>query len=143
LVQQLSLSIVWPGLLVLLALALIAYALLRLSLRSVTAGLGDLAREANRIAGGVLVAHLSERGADEVGRVRQAFESMHKRLKQRQDENLRLLSVSQQVAGSLEVRSQIDPILEAALAVGATSARLVFGGTPNVDSEIVGFGRGE
>ena len=143
LAQQLALSIVWPVLLVLMVLALIAYGLLRLSLRSVTGGLGDLAREAHRIAGGDLDAPLSVRGADEVGRLGQAFESMRKRLKQRQDENQRLLSVSQQVAGSLEMRSQIDPILEAALAGGATSARLVFGAAADVESDLVGFGRGE
>jgi two-component system NtrC family sensor kinase len=143
LAQQLALSIVWPVLLVLLVLALIAYGLLRLSLRSVTGGLGDLAREAHRIAGGDLDAPLSVRGADEVGQLGQAFESMRKRLKQRQDENQRLLSVSQQVAGSLEMRSQIDPILEAALAGGASSARMVFGSASDVDSDLVGFGRGE
>ncbi len=143
LAQQLALSIVWPVLLVLLLLALVAYGLLRLSLRSVTGGLGDLAREAHRIAAGDLDAPLSVRGADEVARLGQAFESMRQRLKQRQDENQRLLNVSQQIAGSLEMRSQIDPILEAALAGGATSARLVFGGAADLESDLVGFGRGE
>lgn len=144
--QQLALDIVLPMLLLLSVLAALAYTLLRLSLRGVTASLHELVSEARRIAAGDLEAPLSVRSADEVGRLAQAFEEMRQRLRGRMEENQRLLTVSQGVAASLEVRSHIDPILDAALASGAQSARLVFGaaGLPDFEAVgVVGFGRGE
>lgn len=144
--QQLALNIVLPMLLVFLAMAVLAYALLRVSLRTVTGSLQDLVSETRRIAAGDLDAPLSVRSADEVGRLGQAFEEMRQRLKGRMEENQRLLTVSQGVASSLEVRSHIDPILDAALASGAQSARLVFGAAGLAGFEgagVIGFGRGE
>jgi PAS domain S-box-containing protein len=138
--QQLAFDIALPLLALLLLLAVAAYALLRLSLRSVTASVQDLMAETQRIASGDLKAPLTAKGADEIGRLSAAFESMRQTLQARGEEGQRLLAVSQGVASSLDVRSHIDPILEAALANGASTARLVFNAGAN--GRHVGFGRG-
>jgi two-component system NtrC family sensor kinase len=136
--QQLSLEIALPLLSVLIVLAGLAFLLLRTSLRTVTSSLQQLVGETRRIAAGDLSAPLPVRGADEVGRLRAAFESMRQNLQARVEENQRLLTVSQGVGTNLDAGAHIDPILEAALASGASSARLVFNG----DGNPVGFGKG-
>lgn len=139
--QQLALSIALPILGVLLLAALAAYGLLRASLRNVSRTLQDLAAETQRIASGDLKAPLSVKGSDEVGRLGSAFETMRKAVLTRSEETQRLLALSQGLSSSLEVRSHIEPILEAALAGGASVARLVFlsenGGSG------VSFGKGD
>jgi two-component system phosphate regulon sensor histidine kinase PhoR len=145
LVQQNALDIALPVLGLLLLLAFLAYFLLRASLGTVTASLQELVLESQRIAAGDLEAPLELRGADEVGRLGRAFELMRRTLKARLEDIQRLLSVSQGVASSLDVSSQIAPILEAALASGAKVARLVFyeRGSPEFEGkESVGFGAG-
>jgi two-component system NtrC family sensor kinase len=139
--QQLALDIALPILAVLLVLALAAYALLRLSLRSVTSSLQALATETQRIAAGDLRAPLSVKGADEVGRLGSAFETMRRAVLTRTEETQRLLALSQGLSSSLEVRSHIEPILDAALAGGASVARLVF--SSESGGSAVGFGKGE
>jgi signal transduction histidine kinase len=138
--QQLALNIALPILAVLLLLAILAYAIFRLTLRSVTGSLQGLAVEAQRIASGDLKAPLSVNGADEIGRLGAAFETMRGKLSTRVEDTQRLLALSQGLSSSLEVRSHIDPILDAALASGASVARLVFASESNGGA--VGFGKG-
>ncbi|MEX1070995.1 MAG: ATP-binding protein [Anaerolineales bacterium] len=140
--QQLALGTALPLLAVLVLLAIIAYALFRLSLRSVTASLNELVTETRRIASGDLKAALSAKGSDEIGRLSEAFDRMRQTLRVRSEENQRLLSVSQGIASSLDVSAHIDPILDAALASGASSARLVFSANGE-SSTLTGFGKGK
>ncbi len=135
--QQFAIELVLPIVLILILLAVVAYFLLRLSLRSVTAPLQELMAETNRIAAGDLQAPVSVSGEDEVGRLAVAFEKMRQTLKARVEEIQRLLSVSQGITSSPDAGAHVDPILNAALAGGASSARLVFTG----DSGKQGAGR--
>lgn len=123
--RQVALDIAVPLLGLLAVLALIAFAVLRLGLRVVTVSLQRLAEESGRIARGHLDSPLPVRGADEVGRLGLAFEQMRVSLKSRLDEMNRLLFVSQGVASSLDMEAAVEPILEAAMTTGASSARLV------------------
>lgn len=141
LTQQLALTIALPMLAVLFVLAIVAYLLLRTSLRAVTESLQDLVADTRRIAAGDLKAPLAAKSADEVGRLAAAFEKMRQILQARMEEVQRLLTVSQGVSSTLDIRSQIDPILDAALAGGATAARLVFRGEGR--QKPASFGRGE
>ncbi len=140
--QALALELALPILLVLVLLAALAYLLLRVSLRAITSPLQELIGETRRIAAGDLKAPLSVKGADEVGRLATAFEGMRQALQARVGETQRLLSVSQGLTSSLDVSAHIEPILEAALAGGAVSARLVFSADAD-GKDLVGFGRGE
>jgi PAS domain S-box-containing protein len=145
LVQQNALDIALPVLGLLLLLGLLAFLLLRASLGTVTTSLQKLVVESQRIAAGDLEAPLAMGGSDEVGRLGQAFEQMRRMLKARLEDIQRLLSVSKGLASSLDVTSQINPILEAALASGASMARLVFSasGSPEFEGkELAGFGVG-
>ncbi|HLD94580.1 MAG TPA: ATP-binding protein [Anaerolineales bacterium] len=141
LTQGLALSIALPMLGILIALAIAAFLVLRFSLRTVTNSLQELVADTQRIAAGDLKAPLATKSVDEVGRLGAAFEKMRQTLQARMEEVQRLLVVSQGISSTLDVRSQIDPILDAALASGATSARLVFRGEGRQKPAI--FGRGE
>jgi two-component system phosphate regulon sensor histidine kinase PhoR len=141
LTQQLALNIALPMLAVLFVLAVVAYLLLRFSLRSVTSSLQDLVVDTKRIAAGDLKVPLNVRSGDELGRLGSAFEQMRKTLQARMEEIQRLLTVSQGVSSTLDISSQIEPILEAALASGASSARLLFRGDGK--GKPASFGRGE
>ncbi|MEX2143435.1 MAG: ATP-binding protein, partial [Anaerolineales bacterium] len=139
--QALALELALPILLVLLVLAVVAYLLLRFSLRAISSPLHDLIGEAHRIASGDLKAPVSVKGADEVSQLAAAFEGMRQALQARVGETQRLLTVSQGLTSSLDVGAHIDPILDAALAGGAVSARLVFNADDS-GNNLVGFGRG-
>jgi PAS domain S-box-containing protein len=123
--QQWALNIAAPLSLLLLALAVIALLVLRLSLRAVAASLQNLAGEATRIAQGQLDHPLPAEGVDEVGLLRRAFEQMRVRLRARLDELAQLLIVSQGVASSLEMQDASQPVLQAVLATGASAVRVV------------------
>jgi len=133
--QELAIQIATPLLAMIALLSLSALIILRFGLRMVTASLNTLAQEAGRIAQGKLDQPLAVDGVDEVGQLRRAFEQMRVSLKGRLDELNRLLLVSQGVASSLEVSEAIQPVLEAALASGASSARVVLAPsiTPDLD----------
>ncbi|MCL4258288.1 MAG: HAMP domain-containing protein [Anaerolineales bacterium] len=139
--QQLALSVALPILGVLLLVALVAFALLRRSLQNVSASLHTLAAETQRIAAGDLRAPLSVTGSDELGRLGSAFEVMRRAVLARTEETQRLLALSHGLSSSLEVRSHIEPLLEAALASGASLARLVFLGENGGSG--LSFGKGE
>jgi signal transduction histidine kinase/HAMP domain-containing protein len=123
--QQLALSIAAPMLVMILIASTAAAAVLLLGLRFITHSLENLAREADRIAGGQLNHPLISVSEDEVGRLSRSFEQMRLRLQTRMEELNRLLAVSQGVASSLEVSEAVKPVLDAALTTGAVSARLV------------------
>ncbi len=122
--QQLALNIAAPLAGVVLALALAAAVLLRLSLRSLTSSLQGLSIEAARIARGQLDQPLEPGGMDEVGQLGRAFEQMRLSMQTRLEELNQLLLVSQGVASTLDIEGAVQPILEAVLASGASSVRV-------------------
>jgi len=134
--QQLALDIATPLLAMIFILAVIALIILSLGLRMVTGSMQTLAWEAEKIAQGRLDHPLAAEGSDEVGQLRRAFEQMRVSLKARLDELNRLLLVSQGVASSLEVSEAVQPILEAAMATGASSARVVL--SPSIIPDLDG-----
>jgi signal transduction histidine kinase len=134
--QQIALNIAGPLLGMVILLAFFSVLLLRLGLRVVTASLQRLALQAGNIALGELDTPLQVTGEDEVGQLSRAFEQMRLSLKARLDELNRLLLVSQGVAASLDVKDAVQPVLEAALATGASSARVVL--TPEMVPELEG-----
>ncbi|MCS6993433.1 MAG: ATP-binding protein [Anaerolineales bacterium] len=129
--QQLALDIAAPLSGMIVALALIALVSLRLGLKAVTTSLQSLSSEAVRIAQGQLDHAMTVEGVDEVGQLRRAFEQMRISLQSRLEELNRLLLVSQGVASSLDLQDAIQPVMEAVLAIGANSVRVVM--TPQED----------
>lgn len=129
--QQIAIDIAAPLLGMIILLSGVAALLLRVSLRVITSSLKSLTLESERIAQGHLEHALSPGGVDEAGRLRNSFEKMRQSLKARLDELNRLLLVSQGVASNLEIKDALQPIVESALTVGASFARIV------LSSEIV------
>ena len=123
--QQLALEIALPLSLMIIGLAIFALITLRIGLRVVTRSLQNLASEANRIAEGQLDRPLQIEGEDEVGQLGRAFEQMRVSLQDRLEELNRLLVVSRGVASTLDMEEAFKPVLEAALAGGASSSRIV------------------
>ncbi|MCU0485207.1 MAG: HAMP domain-containing protein [Anaerolineales bacterium] len=134
LVEQSAMTIAAPLYLVVLLLTFVSVLLLRLGLRRITASLDDLASESNRIANGQLDHPMAKSGEDEVGQLRRSFEQMRASLKARLDELNLLLLVSQGVAASLDMEDAVQPVLESALKIGASSARVVL--TPEAMPQI-------
>ncbi|HKG55273.1 MAG TPA: ATP-binding protein, partial [Anaerolineales bacterium] len=123
--QQLSINIALPISLMIMLLGLIALISLRVNLRSVTGSLQSLATEATYLATGQLDRPLSVEGADEVSELRRAFEQMRVSLQARMQDLNRLLVASQGVASSLTLGDALRPVLEAVVANGASSARII------------------
>ncbi len=123
--QQVAIDIALPISLMIILLGLIALFSLRMSLRTVTRSLQNLAAEANYIASGKLDRPLTTEGADELGELRRSFEQMRVSLQGRLDELNRLLTASQGVASSLTLSDALQPVLEAVAASGASSARII------------------
>jgi PAS domain S-box-containing protein len=134
--QQIALAIAAPLLGMIAILSLLAVIVIRLALSVVTRSLQKLADEAGRLAEGRLDRPVTVDSLDEVGQLGRAFEQMRVSLKARLDELNQLLLVSQGVASSLEVSEAVQPVLESALATGASSARVVL--TPAVVPELDG-----
>lgn len=124
-VQQLALNIALPISLLILLLGTIALLALRVSLRAVTGSLENLAAEAKYISTGKLDRPLATEGDDELSELRQAFEQMRISLQARLDDLNRLLVVSQGVASSLTLGDALRPVLEAVIASGASSVRII------------------
>jgi signal transduction histidine kinase len=123
--QQLALNIAAPLSGMILALAAVALVSLRLGLKAITTSLQSLSSEAVRIAQGQLDHAMTVDGVDEVGQLRRAFEQMRVSLQSRLEELNRLLLVSQGVASSLDLQDAVQPVMEAVLAIGANSVRVV------------------
>ncbi len=134
--QQIALAIAAPLLGMIILLSLVAVVVIRLALGVVTRSLQKLADEAGRLAEGRLERPVTVDSVDEVGQLGRAFEQMRASLKARLDELNQLLLVSQGVASSLEVSEAVQPVLDSALATGASSARVVL--TPTVVPELDG-----
>ncbi|HLF75279.1 MAG TPA: ATP-binding protein, partial [Anaerolineales bacterium] len=123
--QQLAIDIASPIALMIILLGLVALISMSANLRTVTRSLQSLAVEAKHISTGRLDRPLNTDGADEVGELRRAFEQMRISLRARLDELNRLLVASQGVASSLTLAEALHPVLEAVVASGASSARIV------------------
>lgn len=123
--QQMAINLAVPLLGMVLLLFAVSVLLFRYGLRFITASLSRLGLEVKRISSGELDHPLNADGEDEVGQLGRAFEGMRISLRSRMDELNRLLAVSQGVASSLDVFEATQPVLEAALSVGASSARIV------------------
>ena len=124
-VQQIALDIALPIALMILLLGAIALIALSVSLRTVTVSLQDLAAEAKYISTGKLDRPLAASGEDELSDLRNAFEHMRSSLQARMEELNRLLVVSRGAAASLTLGEALHPVLEAIVASGATSARII------------------
>ena len=123
--QQLAINIALPISLMIILLGLIALISLRVNLRSVTGSLQSLASETKYLATGQLDRPLRIEGEDEVSELRRAFEQMRVSLQARLQDLNRLLIASQGVASSLTLAEALQPVLEAVVANGASSARIV------------------
>jgi two-component system phosphate regulon sensor histidine kinase PhoR len=134
--QQVAMAIAAPMLLTLLASGLIANIILLIGARVLEKSLKKLLKESGRIAEGDLDHPLELDGADEIGQLGQSFERMRKSLKARMEEINRLLFVSHGAASSLEMEKAVQPILEGALTMGASAARLVLASAalPEIES---------
>jgi len=143
--QQLALNISIPLLVILLFLMGGSFMILRISLRSVSTSLEELAQEATLIARGRLDHDLKIDGEDEIGQFGRAFEAMRLSLRARMGELRHLLSVSQGVASSLELKDAISPVLNAALIDGAVMARVVLKQTMSLEGSaerLTAYGQG-
>src|SRR5215208_4379665 len=123
--QQLAINIALPISLMIILLGLIALISLRVNLRSVTGSLQSLATEAKYLSTGQLDRPLNAEGEDEVSELRRAFEQMRVSLQARLQDLNRLLVASQGVASSLTLGDALRPVLEAVVANGASSARII------------------
>src|SRR5215216_2311623 len=123
--QQLAINIALPISLMIILLGLVALISLRVNLRSVTGSLQSLAAETKYLATGQLDRPLSVEGEDEVSELRRAFEQMRVSLQARLQDLNRLLIASQGVASSLTLAEALRPVLEAVVANGASSARMI------------------
>lgn len=123
--QQLAIDIALPISLMIILLGLIALISMSANLRVVTRSLQSLAAEVKHISTGRLDRPLNTDGADEVSELRRAFEQMRVSLRARLEELNRLLVASQGVSSSLTLGNALRPVLEAVIASGASSARIV------------------
>ncbi|HET6822979.1 MAG TPA: ATP-binding protein, partial [Anaerolineales bacterium] len=123
--QQLAINIALPISLMIMLLGLVALISLRVNLRSVTGSLQSLAAETKYLATGQLDRPLRIEGEDEVSELRRAFEQMRVSLQARLQDLNRLLVASQGVASSLTLAEALQPVLEAVVANGASSARII------------------
>jgi PAS domain S-box-containing protein len=122
--QEQAMAIVAPLLGVFFLFSLLAIGFLLVGLRAVTQSIQRLAIQADRMSHGHLDEPLEVHGEDEIGQLSQAFEQMRSSLKARLDELNRLLLVSQKATASLEIEDALNPVLESALVIGATAARI-------------------
>ncbi len=123
--QQLSIDIALPISLMIVLLGIIALIIIRANLRAVTGSLQNLATEAKYLSTGKLDRPLLAEGEDEVSDLRRAFEQMRVSLQARLQDLNRLLVASQGVASSLTLGDALRPVLDAVVANGASSARIV------------------
>ena len=92
----------------------------------ITSPIQTLAAATARIAQGELDRPVGISGEDEVGRLGIAFERMRERLRARLSELNLLLQINQGIAGSLDLRESLPPLLKGALAAtNGGGARLV------------------
>jgi two-component system phosphate regulon sensor histidine kinase PhoR len=110
-----AVNISLPILVILVAMAIAGFMLLIAVATRIADPLEALSEAAGRIAQGQLDSRITVAGDDEVGRLGLAFEEMRQRLKSRQSEQEKLLTVSRSVSASLELFRAMPPILSAIL----------------------------
>ncbi len=142
--QDLALKTAIPLLAISLLISLAAYFLVRFMVGSLTASLSSLALKADEISKGGLDNQIIVHGVDEVGRLGSAFEQMRLSLKKRLDELDTLLEVSQGIATNFGLEKIAQHLLNACVAHGADSARLVLLGETlaGVNQELLAFSAG-
>jgi PAS domain S-box-containing protein len=123
--QQVAIDIALPISLMIVLFGLIALVFMRVNLRAVTASLQNLAAEAKYLSTGKLDRPLVAEGEDEISDLRRAFEQMRVSLQARLQDLNRLLTASQGVASSFTLGDALRPVLDAVVANGASSARIV------------------
>jgi signal transduction histidine kinase/HAMP domain-containing protein len=132
--QEVALNIAIPLLVILLLLFLISVLFIRGNLGQLASKLHSLAGQARQIAAGGLDTPIQVSGVDEIGVLGSSFEQMRVSLKNRMDEQTKLLEVSQGVAAHLQVSDAITPILKAALSENACAVRVTL--IPDVRMDI-------
>ncbi len=145
-IQRQALNIAFPLLIILIVISTGMFIFWAASLRIVSASLRGLSQEAGLISRGLLDHPLQVRGEDEVGQLSMSFENMRQSLKARMDELNNLLRVSQGIAANLKVEHALSPVLDAALAEGASAARVVLVRDVTLDQangRLLSFGKGE
>ena len=125
-VDQLSVSIAIPLLIIIVLLSIIGVIILRIGLRSVRRSLTNLATGAGLISVGEFDKVIPVAGEDEIGQLGQSFEQMRVSVKRQLEKLNKIASVSQGVASSLQIEHTLQSLLNAALSSGAGSARIVF-----------------
>ncbi len=133
--QEMALNIAIPLLALSLLITTVISLWMRYLMRTVTFSLKQLATQAARISQGDLEIPVESKGVDEVGRLGTAFEQMRVRLKDRLEELDRLVEVSKGVSANLSIEGASPFILSAAMAYGASSARLVLFRDPDLGIE--------
>ncbi len=144
--QELTLRSTLPLSIMLILLLAIVFSVLRIAIRPVIRSIGDLAGQATQVANGELDHSLESERVDEVGQLANALEIMRLSLRARMEEVERLLQVTKGVASSLEMDAAVNPILQGALTIGASAARLVLSETavPEFDKDTRRqYGQGE
>lgn len=136
--QELTLETTLPLSIMLVLLLAIVFSVLRIAIRPVIRSIGNLAEQATQVSNGELDLSLESERVDEVGQLANAIEKMRLSLRARMEEVERLLQVSKGVASSLEMDAAVNPILQGALTIGASSARLVLSETaaPEFDKDV-------
>lgn len=127
--QEFTLETILPLTIMLGLLLIVLFTLIRMSIRPVTQSIGELANQATQVSNGELDLLLESDRVDEVGQLANALEKMRLSLRARMEEVERLLQVTKGVASSLEMDAAVNPILQGALSIGASSARLVLSET--------------
>lgn len=133
--QEMALNIAVPLLVLSLLITALITLWMRYLMRTVSFSLKNLANQAARISQGSLETPVEVKGVDEIGRLGSAFEQMRVSLKDRLEELDRLLDVSKGVSANLSIEGASGHILQAALAYGASSARLVLFRDPDKGGE--------
>lgn len=122
--QRQAINIALPLLGIITVLSIAAIFIFRYGLHSLTSSLKELSLQADRMSKGELDDPLSPGGEDEIGQLRRAFEHMRTSLKSRLDELNRLLFVTQGIASTFDLENSLVPVLESALVIGASAARI-------------------
>jgi two-component system phosphate regulon sensor histidine kinase PhoR len=143
-IQQEVLHIAGLMLILSFGIVLLVCGLIWLSMGGISKSISRLTLDAEKLASGQLAVPIRPvKDSDEIGQLSQAFEKMRGALKSRMDELNSLVEVSQGVASSLAIQEALAPILEAALGMDASAARiLVEGGDDGETGMFASYGTG-
>lgn len=133
-----TLSIIGPLLLLLLAVSTLFYVLVAALGRSITQPIAEIGRASKAIAGGGgLERPVRSHREDEIGQLTLAFSQMQRALRQRLDELSLLLSVSNDVAATMNINEGMAAVLQGVLrGTGAAGARAIVR-NPNTPAPLV------